>query len=130
MILDKMKTRSDLASFLLKCDTRAGDCFINEEQRIVFEEAAEMAGAILFEKGIPPADAYEVFSSNHDILLYWLHPRDAFMTRLLLLWQCYGDPDEARKILANALWGVFNTRTFFYLTLLSRNALWVLESRH
>jgi hypothetical protein len=94
MILDQVSTGAELSSFLLKCDTRGEDCFVTEKQKKVFDEAAKTIGAFLFEKGTPPADAYEVFSSRHDILLYWMHPRDAFLIRLVLLWQCYGRPDE------------------------------------
>lgn len=87
-IWELLPTTVKLHSFLLACACAGKTFYLSESEQLIFDEAATDIRATRSSKKKRPSDATSFYTEEGQ-LIYWIHPRDAFLLKLVFLNDCY-----------------------------------------
>ena len=81
-------TTIKLHSFLLACSCAGKTFYLSEAEQPIFNDVANDIRAARFHKKKRPPNATSLYTKDGE-LIYWIHPRDAFLIKLVYLNDCY-----------------------------------------
>lgn len=89
---DKLPSSANVHSFLLACSFKEKNVYVDDQGKALWNEAAKDIRAQLSTQQKKPRSAFSVYMDTGE-LLYWMHPRDAFIIKLVFLENCHGLKD-------------------------------------
>jgi hypothetical protein len=97
LIWDHLENGEAVKFLYLKIRTEGKKCIVPASEIDKITKASEAVRSLNFRTKKIPKDAYSFFVETGE-LLYWMHPRDAFLTRLYLLFMCKGKVEVCTNI--------------------------------